>query len=271
MHKILLAYLCLALFMLSCKHKEKQASTLEKEQPTEFVKEVKNEKNTIPEILNKTFQAHGGFEVWNRKRSLTFTLNKTPSELHEIDLKSRKVRITTSDYTIGFDGESVWLAKGSNYPVEKARFYHNLYFYFYAMPFILGDPGIQYTPVPNLDVNGKQYLGYKISYEAGVGDSPDDNYFIYVDPETYKMEWLGYTVTYGKNEPSNEISFIHYSDWQNVSGLLLPKKLEWYASDNGVPTSKLAHKATFSNVKLSETFYNPSHFKMPNQAIEAKK
>ena len=47
------------------------------------------------------------------------------------------------------------------------KFYYNLMFYFYAMPFILADDGIVYEDVKPLDIEGKSYPGIKISYESG--------------------------------------------------------------------------------------------------------
>ena len=58
------------------------------------------------------------------------------------------------------------------------KFYYNLMFYFYAMPFILADDGIKYTDAEPLVFEGKSYPGIKISYEAGVGESPEDEYVI---------------------------------------------------------------------------------------------
>ena len=53
-------------------------------------------------------------------------------------------------------------------------------FYFYAMPFILADDGIIYEDVAALKFEGKSYPGIKISYESGVGESPEDEYILYL-------------------------------------------------------------------------------------------
>ena len=52
------------------------------------------------------------------------------------------------------------------------------------MPFVLGDPGIQYSKAKDLKFEGKSYTGFKISYGDNIGDSPDDNYFVYIDKKT---------------------------------------------------------------------------------------
>jgi hypothetical protein len=43
------------------------------------------------------------------------------------------------------------------------------------MPFVLGDPGISYEDLADKEILGLNYGVIKISYGAGVGDSPKDN------------------------------------------------------------------------------------------------
>jgi len=222
----------------------------------------------FPNKLNNMFTAHGNYVRWDTMNQLSFDLLKKAgvTETHLIDLKSRKALISSSKFTIGFDGNDVWLNKDGKFPVEKARFYHNLYFYFYAMPFVLGDPGITYSQIQDLNFENKTYSGYKISYGTGVGDSPEDNYFVYFDKATHQMTWLGYTVTYGNDKPSTEVHFIKYTEWQAVNGFLLPKKLQWYDSENNLPSIP-SNTAEFENIGISDTLISPSVFAKPLDAL----
>ena len=197
-------------------------------------------------------------------------LKKNITEHHLVDLKSRKTVLSSDKYTIGFDGKDVWLTKDSEFPPDRARFYHNLYFYFYAMPFILSDDGIVYNMVDDLQIGDKSYPGIKISYNNNVGDSPDDNYFIYYDPETYKMTWLGYTVTYGDDKPSTEVHYINYKDWQEVNGLVLPKVLEWYSVENNLPKDPTGSQE-FKLVIVSKEKPDSKLFEKPEDGLIGKK
>ena len=105
------------------------------------------------------------------------------------------------------------------------------------------------------------YPGIKISYKANVGTSPDDNYFIYYNSETFQMEWLGYTVTFGKDEKSKDFHFIRYNNWQTINGLVVPKSIDWYKYENNLPTEK-RNTVEFTNVILSETAPDSSMFTM---------
>jgi len=177
-----------------------------------------------PENISKIFDAHGGLNNWNAMQSLVFTMPKPDGdEITTTNLKSRESLIDMPNHTIGFDGNELWLLQKDTTSYKgNARFYYNLMFYFYAMPFVLADDGIIYKDVGSSTFEGKDYPGILISYDAGVGESPDDEYILYYNPETYKMEWLGYTVTYFLKEKAKEFHFIKYSDWQTVEGLKLP-------------------------------------------------
>jgi hypothetical protein len=218
-----------------------------------------------PAQISKIFEAHGGIATWNEMNNLCFTLPKGDiEEIHTIDLKSRKTRIETKDAVLGFDGDKVWLKQDSiTFKPERARFYHNLMFYFYAMPFVLADEGITYTDAPALDIDGVQYPGTKIAFGDGVGDAPDDNYIIYNDPNTNEMAWLAYTVTYGGDGPSERYSYIKYNKWQEVNGLKLPSELQWYTVEDGKPT-EMRNAMSFTKTTTTATIIDDTVFSKPD-------
>ncbi len=223
--------------------------------------------SVYPEAITKVFEAHGGLDHWKHMQTLEFTIPKaTGNEVTITDLHNRNSLITMPKHHIGFDGESVWLKSLDTTTYKgNAKFYYNLMFYFYAMPFVLADDGIIYESVEPLKVEGKSYPGIKIAYESGIGESPDDEYVLYYDSETYEMTWLSYTVTYFSKEKSKEFRYIKYSDWQTVNGFLLPKTLTWYNYENNVPTTK-QNDLEFKNIRLSKEQTNSDVFKMPADA-----
>ena len=80
------------------------------------------------------------------------------------------------------------------------------------------------------------------------------------------MAWLGYTVTFRSGEKSDSWSFIKYETWEEVNGLLLPKKLTWYNVKDNKPTDarneRVFDKVTVSNLKL-----DASVFEKPKGAV----
>ena len=133
------------------------------------------------------------------------------------------------------------------------------------MPFVVGDPGVSYEDMEQRELKGKTYNGIKISYGEGVGDAPDDNYIIWYDPQTNKMEWLMYTVTYGNNEPNEQYRLIKYDQWSDFEELLLPTKIQWYQYEED-SVGDVAGEVAFENIKLSKLVPNQDLFEMPEGA-----
>ena len=243
MKKIVSVVMFIAL-LSACKQEEK--------------KTIKEEK--FPEVLGKVFEKHGGIDNWRKARTLSFNKGE---EVHTVDLWSRKTKVVSPTFSLGFDGKEVWLSQTDTTAFKgNPEFYHNLYFYFYGMPFVLADDGIVYENAPSITFEGQEYPGIKISYEANIGTSPDDNYILYYHPETQQMEWLAYTVTFRSKKPSDRYNLLRYKDWETTNGLVLPKTLIWYQKDeNGQPTEPQGTPTDFtlplvSRDVVSESFYN---------------
>ena len=237
--------LTLSIFAIACKQ---QSNTSDNEQ---MAKEEVVEAKTYPEALNKVFKAHGGLDVWKKQRTLSYTIPKENNpETHITDLWSRNDKIETLNYTMGFDGKT-WLADMNGMYKGNPEFYHNLMFFFYAMPFVLADDGINYGKTEPLQFEGKTYPGIQITYNDGVGTSPKDEYYIHYDSETHQMAWLGYTVTYRTGEDSDNIKWIRYDDWGTFDGLALSQSISWYNYE-GREIKDLRNTVTFEGIGLSK-------------------
>ncbi|WP_070735649.1 DUF6503 family protein [Hymenobacter glacialis] len=225
----------------------------------------------LPAVLQQALTAHGGLAAWQQFAALEFQLKTslgTPrNEKQLIDLRNRQVRIEAANYQVGMDGQRVWVSPSkAAFGQMPARFYHNLFFYFFAIPFVLADDGTVYEDLGTRTVAGKAYRALKVSYESGRGDASGDQYIAHFNPKTHRLELLLYTVTYfepGKAAPFNALL---YSDWQEVDGLLLPQKMEGrqFADDK---IGALKYTAEFSNVRLSRAQPDASRFAMPQGAV----
>ena len=234
------------------------------------VSTAEQHKAEYPVLLQKALDVHGGLAVWQKfhtlKYDLTTTLGEEKKEHQLIDLKTRKVVIDGSSYTIGFDGEEVWVAPNkAAFDQMPPRFYHNLVFYFFAMPFVLADPGINYEDLGDREIQGTRYRALKISFQKGVGDADDDLYIAHFNPETFQLELLLYTVTYFSGEKHENYNALMYNEWQKVNGLMVPKIMTGhkYIADS---IGEVRYRAAFSNVSLTEQKMDPSAFLMPKNA-----
>lgn len=261
MNKFFIIVLTFCLF--ACKDKPKKVGSVESEE-----KEVKQVEQTIyPKELFKVFEAHGGLDTWKVYKTLSFEIpNPEFNEVQTIDLQKRFDKISTPAYTIGYDGSDVWLIDNTGDYKGKPKFYHNLMFYFYAMPFVLSDDGITYEKIDALVHEGFNYPGFKITYNNGIGASSTDEYYIHYDAETFQMKWLGYTMTYFTGEPSEKINWINYNEWEKVDEFLLPKAIIWHTVDEGV-IKEAKKTVNFEKANLSIEAKPIEFYSKPEKAV----
>jgi hypothetical protein len=254
MKGILLAILPMAM-MWSCQAPNKSEQPIADTEPAAAIVDHHSE------TISKVFNAHGGFDNWAEMKQLSYSKG---GERTVTNLQNRKIRLDSENQTIGFDGTQVWIAPDT-LDASRTRFYHNLYFYFYAMPFVLGDPNTFFEDVPEREIAGKAVKGVKVSFGENVGDSPKDYYIVWYDPSTFKMEWLMYTVTFKSGEANENYSLIKYDQWENVNGVLLPKKLQWYKWEDNL-VGEMRNEALFEDIILSKEAPADSLFVMPANA-----
>lgn len=247
--------------LLSCNEKQK---TTPEEVKTEVVAKVTE--NKYPEAFIRVLNAHGGLANWKRQKTLSFEIpSENGVELQTIDLYSRKDKIVKGAVAMGFDGKNVWLLDEAKTYKGDPAFYHNLMFYFSAMPFVLADKGIVYGATEALVFEGKSYPGISISYHPGVGVSYKDEYVMHYDPETYQMAWLGYTVSYGTGEKSDHMNWIRYADWGSVDGLLLPQSITWYDHE-GKALKEPKNTVNFGAINVSTEAHQDKYYLQPELA-----
>lgn len=199
--------------------------------------------------------AHGGTQQWGAQARLSYTLDRgSGPEQQTIDLWNRRIRWEGDGFTLGFDGDSAWVAPdpeafGSGNPL----FYSSLYFYFFAMPFVLADPGTDHEDLGTVHINGQPYRAVKVTYEPGTGASPDDAYIAHFDPESGRLRYLLYTVTFTSGQPSERYSALEYPDWQDVQGLSVPTTLvgrRWYPDGDSIAGDR--YRVTFTDIRFSD-------------------
>lgn len=219
------------------------------------------ETNPAKELLNETIEAHGGLDKWNSYAQLSYTVESGGSESNQThDLKNRRTYHKSNTYEMGFDGNEAWI-KGDTAVTNKMNpaFVHNIDFYFFAMPFVIADPGVKLVLGEPMKVQGETYDVLEVSYGEGVGVAPKDIYKLLIDPDTKRMEWLLYTVTFF-DEASDRLSAKRYSGWEEVQGILVPTKMENYKIEDGEITGEPSRPRTFTNIEFSEKLIDESAF-----------
>ena len=255
MNKIYSLFL-VALLLSSCS--SKPSKNVSKEEV------INSHTSRLPPILAKGIMAHGGIEKWNAFQTVSYELQTSSNNQEQIiDLHTRKVRITDSLFVLGYDGDQVWVSPNlKSFGNGSPRFYHNLYFYFFAMPYVLTDSGIKYEDLGEQTIAGKTYHAVKVSYDEGVGDSSEDFYIAHFNPKTGLMELLLYTVTYFTKESNKKYNALFY-DWQEVNGLQVAKSIKGYKYDSG-RLGDFRYEAFFNDVKFSKKIPSEDLFSIPH-------
>lgn len=163
-----------------------------------------------------------------------------------------------------FDGSQAWLAPGdSEFP--GARFHVLTWSYFLAAPMKLSDEGTRVEHLGRLPLlDGTEADAAKLTFGAGVGDSPDDWYILYRDADTDRLAGMAYIVTFGKSleAAEKEPHAIVYRGWKEIDGVWLSTDWSFYnwSEDQGVFGEAIGH-VTLDNVRFvpfdAETFRAP--------------
>lgn len=226
------------------------------------------EKSARLDALDLGIAAHGGLDLWRTYASLSFDIPRGQDTVHHtVDLRSRKTLQATRTYQLGYDGTEVWVAPDLEAFSGNPRFANGLDFYFFAIPFVLADPGANREELGRVTIDDREYEAVKISYDAGVGESPDDHYIVHFDPETHRMSHLLYTATYYSGEASEDYNARVYEDWQAVGGLLLPGKITAYHWDG--ETRRLGEQrgeTVFTRITLNRAPPAAARFQKPAAA-----
>ncbi|MDG1277794.1 MAG: hypothetical protein P8O16_10965 [Algoriphagus sp.] len=230
---------------------------------------VSESKKELNPDFKKVLEAHGDWQKWMDAKAMSYAMvheTNLTQESHFINLNSRKTRISTQFFDLGFDGEKTWISPSRDaYSGKSLKFYHNLYFYFYSIPFVFTDPGVTVEKVSDKSLNGQFYTTLRASFDNNVGDSPDDEYFMLINPETNRLEYLLYTVTYyGESNPS--LNALKYEDYRDNNGIYFPRILTGYKFEND-STKELRYNLSFGDLLLLPDEFDASIFEKPKTGV----
>lgn len=172
--------------------------------------------------------------------------------------------------TIVFDGRSAWVSP-ANAPIEAARFHLLTWPYFMTAPMKLGDPGSKLVMLEDGDLFGLTCQRAKLTFQAGVGDAPDDWYILYIDPTTHRLRAMSYIVTYFESteKAEKEPHAIVYDDFTTIQGVVFSRKWTFYhySEEKGIHGKPMG-KARITNIRFVTPAANA--FAKPDNAREDK-
>jgi len=264
----MLVILSFSLGLLSCRQQKK--SVTESNEPTrKEIPEPPENQNRGQVLLDKCLLAHGGLDRWKSYEGLEYQLNSNGKEVYQItQLKDRRAYLKSKSYEVGFDGKVAWaLPDASEVPGESAVFYYNLDFYFIGIPFLLKDPGVKATYAGKATINGQPYESLKITFNPGVGFTPEDVYHLYIEPETFMLRILTYSVAYFNRENAPVNSAKLYTNYIYVDGLLMPTTMENFEWKDGAMGESKNYVRHFSEFRFLKQIPDETLFQVPEGAV----
>ncbi len=262
--------LCLLLSFNNCKTEPKSLSS--KASENKSISTQSPESIRGMELLEKCIAKHGGIENWKKFAGLSYEVERGGKTLYQLtELKDRRSYSKSEKFRLGSDGKQVWVTPNAdNVPGKSAAFYYNLDFYFVAIPFVLKDPGVNVTYLGKASPDGEEYDLLKINFNAGVGLSAEDLYFLYLDPNNHQLKILTYTVSYFDKTNEKVNSAKRYLGYKKVQGLLMPTKMENYRWIDGKMGENSNRDRIIKNIQFHETIPDEKVFEVPKGAkVEA--
>ncbi len=201
------------------------------------------------QVIDRMIEAHGGMEKWRSAPTVSFEVTvQPPGSVARVTVE-QGARRAYHDYPatgsrMSWDGTQAW-SENWQYPVPP-RFYALVNFYFLNLPWVAADPGVILSEpgTGRLWDDPTEYITVKMTFEPGVGDTPDDDYVLYIDPASYLLKAAEYTVT-GRPE-SNPPGILVYEEFITVDGLTVPAKASVYGKqDRTFQRTRMARNWSF--------------------------
>ena len=154
-----------------------------------------------------------------------------------------------------FNGEKSFISP-ANSTFGGARFHLLTWSYFLAAPFKLNDPGSKLEEQGNKNMFGTEVPVARLTFESGTGDTPDDWYIVFKNPDDGTLSALSYIVTFGKSveQANSDPHAVVYKDYELIDGILLSKTWDFYGwtEENGFSKETIG-KVTLSNIQFIST------------------
>lgn len=224
-------------------------------------------------LVDAMIEAHGGMERWADAPSVSFTDEFRQGEATEgqamrvtVEQGPRRayIDVVGTDMRMAWDGERAW---SENWALPMPpRFVALLDYYFLNLPWLARDPGVNLSEVGRATIPGDptEYRTVTMTFDPGTGDTPDDHYVLYVDPETDRLAATEYVVTYRALLPEGETStpphLLVYDEWTTADGLTVPTHYTIYEGE-AVYASNQIRDWSFSRP------FDASRLEMPEGAV----
>ncbi len=201
-------------------------------------------------LTAQVMEALGGAEAWQATRFIRFTFAGFRTHhwdkhtgRHRLEFKDREGRHHVVLHNVVNHQGKAWrdgtLLEGEELAqvLEAARAAWINDTYWLLMPYKLRDPGVTLTYDGQETIDGITYDKLHLSF-AGVGLTPGDQYWAYINPKTHLMDrWAYFLQSY---EEGKEATHWMWTGWQRYGEIMLASGRKNPASGRELPLAGIA-------------------------------
>jgi hypothetical protein len=188
-------------------------------------------------IITEMISAHGGMPKWRSAPTVSFEdeflqAGAPKPTISQVTVEQGKRRayldFPESKSYIAWNGKQAW-SENWKAPIPP-RFLALLNFYFLNLPWLSKDRGVKLSEPGKSKLwnDPTEYITVKMTFDAGVGDTPDDYYILFIDPKSKQLKACEYIATYSAIlPPDTKASPAHvvvYESFETVDGLVVPTR-----------------------------------------------
>jgi hypothetical protein len=231
-------------------------------------------------LVDAMIAAHGGMEAWAAAPTVSWedefrSGDGEAGEASRVTVEQGRRRayldVPGTDTSMAWDGQRAWSRNWTS--SAPPRFMALLNYHFLNLPWLVRDPGV------NLSAPGEArlwarpedttlYRTVKITYDQGTGDTPDDYYLLFIDPQTHRLVANEYIVTYEALLPEGiehtPPHLLVYDEHTSVGGLVVPSRYTIY--EEGESGVFLYASCDIRDWSFSRPF-DASRMEMPEDAV----
>ena len=170
-----------------------------------------------------------------------------------------------------FDGKNAYASSNELISrLPRIRFEVLTWPYFLELPFKLNDPGVNLQTLGSKTMNGNLIPSARLTFSAGFGDTSEDWYILYRNPQSKLLQAAAYIVTYGQSveDAQKEPHAIVYSKYREIGNVQIAT--EWnfhnWTLEDGI-MGRAIGQASLSQLKFVS--YNSVSFIAPGEYILA--
>jgi hypothetical protein len=230
------------------------------------------------QALAEAIQAHGGLDTWQSYARMDYTTKDFPLGANApfdftqtTDLRNRHHVTHGKGFTSGKNADTAWALPNTEALGIPPAFFESGNFYFITMPFVFADPGVIARDIGQATFQDRTYDLVAITYPAHIGDTPEDDYILYIDAETHRLRMIDFVPTSAEvngDTPKEDLprKALIFNDWNRYGGLLIPSKATFYGWADGQLHGD-GNTYTIQDVSFSKTAPKPSMFLTQNSRV----